>query len=131
GGAGPSERGLRMAAGPSRRPQTTRAFTTGLPDCSDFTFDLWARLLAKDWRRPAPGLFAAADPAGYRPLRTAIADYLRTARAVRCDPEQVIVLSGIRQAVDLAARVLLDPGDIAGMEEPGYPGIRAALTAAG
>ncbi|WP_119460608.1 PLP-dependent aminotransferase family protein [Rhodospirillaceae bacterium SYSU D60014] len=130
-GPGPSERGLRLAAGPARRLRPAPAFAPGLPDCSDFPFDLWARLLAKAWRRPPPHLFAAADSAGYRPLRAAIADYLRVVRAVRCEAEQVIVLSGIRQAVDLVARVLLDPDDIAWMEEPGYPGIRAALSAAG
>lgn len=142
--AGPSDRGRRLAAAaPARiaaRPAVAPldaaspapgAFAPGLPDCGDFPFELWARLLAKVWRRPAAALYAATDPAGYRPLRSAIAAYLRTARAVRCEAEQVIVLSGIRQAVDLVARVLLDPGDVVGMEEPGYPGIRAALQGAG
>jgi GntR family transcriptional regulator/MocR family aminotransferase len=63
-------------------------------------------------------------------LRAAIADYLRRVRAVRCEPEQVIVLSGIRQAVDLTVRLLLDPGDSVWLEEPGFAGIRAVLAAA-
>ena len=65
--------------------------------------------------------WSAASPAGYRPLCQAIADYLASARAVSCSPEQVIVVSGTQQALDLAARVLIDPGDAVWIEEPGYP----------
>ena len=50
---------------------------------------------------------------------------------MRCETEQVIVVTGAQQAVDLAARVLLDPGDTAWIEDPGYPGARGALIAAG
>jgi GntR family transcriptional regulator/MocR family aminotransferase len=71
------------------------------------------------------------EPAGYRPLREAIAAHLATARAVVCDAEQVVVVNGTQQAADLCARLLLDEGDAAWLEEPGYPGARAALRAAG
>ncbi|HYM30384.1 MAG TPA: PLP-dependent aminotransferase family protein [Candidatus Cybelea sp.] len=101
------------------------------PDTSDFPFELWARLTAKHWRAPDAALVAASDPRGHLALRQAIAEYLRTVRAVHCDAEQVIVVSGARQAVDLCARTLLDPGDGAAVEEPGFAGIRAVLAAAG
>ncbi|MCA1647250.1 MAG: PLP-dependent aminotransferase family protein, partial [Chloroflexi bacterium] len=65
------------------------------------------------------------------PLREAIASYLGAVRAVRCSPEQVIVVGGSQQALDLAARVLLDPGNTVWFEEPGYLGARAALRGAG
>jgi GntR family transcriptional regulator / MocR family aminotransferase len=71
------------------------------------------------------------DPAGYRPLREAIADHLRSARAVSCSWERVVVVSGSQQALDLCARVLLDPGDEAWVEEPGYPGAKGAFSGAG
>jgi GntR family transcriptional regulator/MocR family aminotransferase len=71
------------------------------------------------------------DAAGYRPLREAIAAYLATSRGVHCHPDQVIIVSGSQQALDLAARILLDPGDVAWIEDPGYLGARAALQAAG
>src|SRR5205823_11059674 len=48
-----------------------------------------------------------------------------------CDPDQVIVTAGSQQALDLAARLLLDPGDAAWLEEPGYLGARGALLGAG
>jgi GntR family transcriptional regulator/MocR family aminotransferase len=105
-------------------------FALGLPELDAFPFDLWSRLLARRWRRPAADLAGGGDPAGYAPLRAAIADHLRRVRAVDCGADQVIVVSGIRQAVDLTVRLLLDPGDSVWVEEPGFPGIRAVLKAA-
>ncbi|HUN50330.1 MAG TPA: PLP-dependent aminotransferase family protein [Candidatus Sulfotelmatobacter sp.] len=131
--AGPrlSQRGDDLAARGARRPQRSGLFAAGLPDTSDFPFELWSRLAAKHWRRPDADLIAATEPRGHLRLRTAIADYLRTVRAVHAGAEQVIVVSGARQAVDFAARLLLDPGDSVWVEEPGYAGIRAVLAAAG
>jgi len=57
-------------------------------------------------------------------LRQAIAEYLAAARGVRCRPEQIVVTSGTQQGLSLAARVLLDPGDAAWVEDPCY---RAAI----
>jgi GntR family transcriptional regulator/MocR family aminotransferase len=105
-------------------------FRPGITDCSEFPFALWARLLARSWRRPDSSLVFNGDPAGHPDLRSAIADYLRQARGLACDAEQVLVLSGIRQAVDLACRLLLDPGDSVWLENPCYPGVRAAIAAA-
>ncbi len=106
------------------------AFAPGLPDLDAFPFDIWARLLARHWRHPRRALALGGDPAGHLPLRTAIADHLRRVRAVDCSADQVIVVSGIRQAVDLAVRLLLDPGDSVWLEEPGFTGIRAVLATA-
>ena len=64
-------------------------------------------------------------------LRAAIAHYVGEARGIACDPEHVLVVSGIRQALDLTCRLLLDPGDAAWMENPGHPGLRAVLVANG
>jgi GntR family transcriptional regulator/MocR family aminotransferase len=69
--------------------------------------------------------------AGYAPLRIAIAEYLGTSRGVRCSPEQVIVVTGTQQAMDLTARLLLRKGDAAWLEDPGYFGARWALLHAG
>jgi GntR family transcriptional regulator/MocR family aminotransferase len=74
---------------------------------------------------------AYGDPAGAMPLREAIADHLRLARGVRCEAEQILVVSGSQAALRLAAVVLVDRGDRVAMEEPGYPGARDALSAAG
>jgi GntR family transcriptional regulator/MocR family aminotransferase len=104
-----------------------RAFRPGIPDLDHFPFDTWARLAAQHWRHPPRDLLSYTHPAGYYPLRTAIADYLRASRGVLCSAEQVIVVAGSQQAIDLTAHVLLDPGDAVWMEDPGYPGARSAL----
>ncbi len=112
-------------------PESFVPFQSGLPAISEFPFALWSRLLTRQWRTLPETAFGYADAAGYRPLREAIALYLRTARAARCDAEQIIIVNGSQQALDLCARVLLDPGESCWFEEPGYRGARAALQGAG
>jgi GntR family transcriptional regulator/MocR family aminotransferase len=101
------------------------------PEVGHFPFATWAALLARHSRNPRFALLQYGDPMGHRPFREAIAAYLRTARAVRCEPEQVMVVSGSQQALELTARVLLEPGRAVWVEEPGYGGARDALSGAG
>lgn len=108
-----------------------RPFRPGVPALTEFPFRLWERMVARQWRTHPWQMLSYGPAEGYAPLRQAIADYLRMARAVRCDWRQVILVSGSQQAIDLTARVLLDPGDAIWMEEPGYRGARDSLTAAG
>ena len=130
-----SRRGRMLAATPvapaARDGASASAFRPGIPALDAFPRDLWARLAARLYRQSRFDLFSYGDPAGHPPLRRAIAEYLRAARGVNCHWEQVIVTSGSQQALDLAARVLLDPGDTAWVEEPGYFGARGAWMAAG
>jgi GntR family transcriptional regulator/MocR family aminotransferase len=129
-----SRRGRGLATTPrsaaAARGRWYPCFAPGVPDNSDFPFALWARLLARTWRHPASDLVLGGDPAGHSVLRKAVADYLRQARGVRCEAEHVLILSGIRQAVDLACRLLLDPGDAVWLENPCHTGVRAAIAAA-
>jgi GntR family transcriptional regulator/MocR family aminotransferase len=102
------------------------------PDLSRFPFPLWRRLVSRHLKQARPDIFNhRADPTGHARLREAIVAYLGRARAVRCDPDQVIVVNGSQQALDLCARMLLDPGDEAAVEEPGYPGARQLFLAHG
>jgi len=133
-----SERGERIATGTrtplpilTGRSVDQRAFTIGLPELEAFPHELWARLLNRQLRESPSHLMRYNHPAGYAPLRQAIAAHLATARRVRCTAEQVIIVTGSQQALDLSARILLDPGDPAWIEDPGYLGARAALVAAG
>jgi GntR family transcriptional regulator/MocR family aminotransferase len=129
-----SRRGAVIAATPVvtvRDEGRPRAFRPGLPALDAFPFDVWRRVAAARFRRPPLELLAYGDPAGYAPLRQAIAGYLGLSRGVRCAAEQVIVVAGSQQALDLIARLLLDPGDSAWVEEPGYMGARAALVGGG
>ena len=105
-------------------------FRYGLPAVEEFPHDIWRRLLARRARGASLRSLRYGPAAGYEPLREAIADYLRRARAVVCEPEQIIVVNGSQQALDLTARVLLDPGDRVVMEEPQYQGARQVFQAA-
>ena len=130
-----SQRGRMLAGTPvapaGRDAASPCAFRPGIPALDQFPRDLWARLAARIYRNAKFDLFSYGDAAGYPPLRRAIAEYLRAARGVHCDWRQVIVTSGSQQALDLAARILLDPGDTAWVEDPGYFGARGAWAAAG
>ena len=68
---------------------------------------------------------------GLPALREAVADYLGRARGVITTAEQIAIVSGSQQALDLVARLLVDPGDRAVFEEPGYQGARQVFEAAG
>jgi GntR family transcriptional regulator/MocR family aminotransferase len=103
----------------------------GLPALDEFPVALWARLTARRWRRDGAALLGYTDARGYPPLREAIARYAVTARGVRCTPDQVVVVNGAQHGVDLLARVLLDPGDAAWVEDPGWWPVRAAVRAVG
>lgn len=91
----------------------------------------WTRSARRALRTFGPEHFGYADPAGDPDLRSAIAEYLRAARGVRCGPEQVIVTSGAQHAVDIVSRTLIVRGDAVWVEDPGYPSTVHALNAAG
>jgi GntR family transcriptional regulator / MocR family aminotransferase len=107
------------------------AFTVHQPALDQFPFETWSKLVARHSRTPRAHAIRQIDPFGLMPLRDAICSYLRTARAVRCDPEQIMIISGSQQALDITARVLLDAGDRAWIEEPCCPLARAVLEGSG
>lgn len=107
-------------------------FRHGRPDLDAFPVPIWNRLLARHGRaRHREMLDYEPDPRGHAPLREAIAVHLRQTRAVRCDAGQVIVVGGAQQALDLAMRVLVEPGETVALEDPGYPGASGAFLAHG
>ncbi|MEP3247908.1 MAG: PLP-dependent aminotransferase family protein [Sneathiella sp.] len=106
-------------------------FSPGIPELDQFPFEDWARLLGKHWRRPKKEYLIGNPVGGAAVLREALADHLGQTRAVRCTPEQVIVLSGSQQAIHLVIKAFAEVGDNIWMEEPGYPGIRNSILYAG
>ncbi len=117
-------RGLVPAAG-------IRPFSMQGPAIDHFPADLWRRLAGRRARNLQSWLRVDEDGRGYRPLREAIADYLAASRGVRCEPDQVIVVSGVQQGLDLLTRFLLRPGEPLWMEDPGYFGATIAFADAG
>jgi GntR family transcriptional regulator / MocR family aminotransferase len=101
------------------------------PAFDQFPFQVWSRIVMRHCRNTHTSELQYGAPLGFEPLREAICGYLRTARAVHSDPRQVMIVNGSQQALELATRVLLDPGNSAWIEEPGYWLARNALIGAG
>ncbi|MEO8199432.1 MAG: PLP-dependent aminotransferase family protein [Gemmatimonadota bacterium] len=108
-----------------------RAFRINLPGIDLFPSALWGQLASRRWRAASPGILDYADSAGYLPLRRTIAEYLARTRSLGCSPDQVFIVGGSQQALDLIARTMAGWGDVVWMEDPGYPGARDAFVAAG
>jgi GntR family transcriptional regulator/MocR family aminotransferase len=100
----------------------------GLPDRTLFPLVEWRRCAATAHERP-PGYYG--DPAGIEGLRRVIARWIGKSRAVEASHEQVIVTAGAQQAIDLVTRLLVQPGEIVAMEDPGYPPVRQLVRALG
>src|SRR5262249_4595050 len=112
----------RAAPQPDARP-----FNTGRTLVDARTMETWRKLTQRAVRAFGANDLGYTDPAGLIELRTSLCDYLRAARGVRCDSEQIIVTAGTQQALDIAIRVLLAPGDEVWVEDPGYPLTHAQL----
>jgi GntR family transcriptional regulator/MocR family aminotransferase len=106
-------------------------FQHGLAAINEFPFDIWTKLANKCYQTLRRDEFGYGDAAGFYPLRQAIAEYLSSARAVNCEPEQIIITSGAQQAFDLIGRILLESKDEFWIENPGYFGARQAFQSFG
>lgn len=106
-------------------------FSVSHPALDEFPFKIWSRLVSRHGRSRQASACTYGDSLGLPRLREAICDYLRTSRGVRCSAEQVAIVSGSQQALELSARVLLDPEEGAWVEDPGYPLTHQVLQLAG
>jgi GntR family transcriptional regulator / MocR family aminotransferase len=113
------------------RAASARPFQMGLPALDAFPRKAWARLIARRARSLSEAAMVAPEPAGYPPLRQAIAAYLTIARGIRCSPAQVFITAGYQGGLGLITRSLLAPGDAVWFENPGYFRARDALARAG
>ncbi|MBU9844539.1 PLP-dependent aminotransferase family protein [Rahnella ecdela] len=123
-----SERGVRLLKRTGVASQQWGAFMPGVPDVKKFPHDIWRKLQNRLSRHLHPEFLTYSRHGGCPELQQALADYLRIARSVDCTAEQILITSGTHQALDLLAKMLCDPGDVAWIEEPSYWGIRNVLT---
>lgn len=126
-----SRRGEQLMASLGYSERQHGAFMAGVPDVTEFPARQWLRIHNRYWRKLQPELLTYAPSGGYPPLRQALSDYLRASRSVDGDAGQVIVTSGIHQTLDVAIRLLCDPGDRVWIEDPAYWGIRNLLISHG
>jgi len=111
------------------RPLERLPLMAGIPALDHFPWDDWARLTAGIHRERPSHTLGYGDPRGERALREAIAEYLGAARGVTCEPDQIIVVAGSQQGIDLTARAVAETHDPVWVEDPGYVAGRAALQA--
>jgi GntR family transcriptional regulator/MocR family aminotransferase len=127
-----SERGANLQASYQIvHHQTPRPFHPGTPALDQFPVQTWTRISGKHWRGARSHMLNYGDPHGYMPLRKAIAGYLRDARGVNCDEDQIIVVSGAQQAFCLCTWALMNEGDSAWVEDPGHIAARQVMQGAG
>ena len=126
-----SRSGLYPQAQLNRATRIWGPFGVHQPAFDKFPFRIWSALINRHSRNPNARVIHNIDPMGSARFRKAICDYLSSSRAVHCDPGQIMVVSGSQQALDITARVLLDPGDSVWVEEPGYTLGLAVFEAAG
>jgi GntR family transcriptional regulator / MocR family aminotransferase len=119
-------------AGPLESPRRAGLidFRDGRPAFDAFPHAEWRRAISAA-ARDGSLLDYSPDPAGYLPLREAIAAYLGRGRGIACTARDVTIVNGSQQAIDLVARVLIEPGDVVALEEPGYLGAQRTFSAHG
>ncbi len=105
-------------------------FQNGLPSLDDFPFSTWLKIINKNGTYLPRLQFGYKSSTGYEPLKEAIANYLRTYRAVNCTSEQIIIINGSQQGLDLISRVMLKENDNVVLEDPCYFGTKASVLSA-
>ena len=125
-----SRHGERLRRHASHWPSRGRPFELGHADVDGSLMTTWKRLASRVLSSRSGIAWNYGDPHGELSLRRAIADYLAAARGVRCRPEQIVLTSGTQQGLALAVHVLLDPGDVAWVEDPCYRSTLDVLQAA-
>ncbi|MBX9720618.1 MAG: PLP-dependent aminotransferase family protein, partial [Candidatus Obscuribacterales bacterium] len=104
----------------------------GAPAMEQLPLVQWKQILAKHSRNKESSDFEyESDPAGYLPLREALCAYLKRSRFVSCNAEQVFIFSSAQSALDLISTIFLNQGDLAAVEDPGFPGARRSFLAHG
>jgi GntR family transcriptional regulator/MocR family aminotransferase len=106
-------------------------FRVGKPDARMFPIRAWRQIAALSLRRARDELTQYNDPGGLPRLRDAVARHLRIARGIRADPTQVIIVAGVQAALNVIARLLLQPGARVVTESPTYEGAARAFSSYG
>ncbi|MFC6299786.1 aminotransferase class I/II-fold pyridoxal phosphate-dependent enzyme [Pseudomonas sp. CCM 7893] len=116
---------------PNQDARPRQDFIGGATTRSQFPQDEWRRCTQDALRRIAQSSGFYSQPEGLPALRSAIAGHVAFSRGVKCRDEDIVVTNGAQQALDLIARVVLEPGSIVAMEDPGYTPARLMFEAMG
>lgn len=122
-----SQRGNNLINMASSSPHQWGAFVPGAPDVTEFPHQVFNKVYAKYRKKAQVEDLIYSNSGGTKELRSALADYLKIARSVDCNDNQIIITEGIHQAIDLISRTLSDIQDTVWIEEPSYWGLRNIL----
>src|SRR5262245_53563418 len=107
------------------------SLVSSIPAVDEFPIDTWERVRGEVLARKGAYLLRYASHRGDADLRKAIAAYLCDFRAARCHPDQIVIVNGMQQAILVSALALLNPGQSAWIEDPGYHQARRAFALVG
>lgn len=125
---GLSKRGQNFIGHVNHRPIQWGAFVPGIPDVTEFPHALFNKIQMRMSKNPDIASLVYSPHGGVEELKQSLCEYLRLARSVRCEPNQIIITEGTHQSIDLLSRALCDIGDHVWIEDPGYWVIRNILT---
>ncbi|MFY9781494.1 MAG: PLP-dependent aminotransferase family protein [Candidatus Baltobacteraceae bacterium] len=112
----------------TERPEVI-SFAGGLPAPELFPVSGFAEACAEVLHADGPAALQYSTTEGYAPLRAWVCEHLQRHNGIETDPDRVLIVSGSQQGLDLAAKVLLDPGDLVVVENPAYMGAIQAFQA--
>jgi len=101
------------------------AFRPGLPPLDIFPVNQWKNLTNLYWRNIKASALTYSASSGTEQLKKNLANYLNFSRNMKCDPRQIIVVSGSLQSLFLIGNVVLNPGDYMSMENPTFPNVHS------
>lgn len=122
-----SQRGSYLVGYSAASPYQWGAFVPGVPDVTEFPHHIFSRIQTRLSREPEISHLIYSNAGGSMELRKELAEYLKIARSVQCDADQIIITEGTHQAIDLVSRTLTDPHDEVWIEDPAYWGARNIL----
>lgn len=128
----PSRQGHAPTSVDTNRNRLLFDFYPGRPIAELFPLKTWRRLLQANFSHGgAAGLTQYGEPAGLPALRTAIANHLAAARGIIADPSRIVIVSGVQEALNIAARLFLACGAIGAVEDPCFRSAALTFEAAG
>lgn len=104
---------------------------SGIPAVDEFPIEIWERLRAQLLSKKGANLLRYGSNRGDADLRKAVAAYLCDFRGAHCHPDQIVIVAGMQQAMLISAMAVLDPGDVAWIEDPGFHQARRVFALAG
>jgi GntR family transcriptional regulator/MocR family aminotransferase len=107
------------------------SFVPALAALDEFPIEIWERLRAQVLAKKGAHLLQYASSHGDVDLRRAVSSYLCDFRGARCHPDQIIITAGTQQAMMISAMALVNPGEVAWIEDPGFYQARRAFHFAG